>query len=91
MSSSIKEFEESLLETAKSKKLEWFGSAGIPDALIESSFKSFIDLDSRTLVVKIDDGIGGKTDIVRGDQDQGSVDDQLCDLHTYPVWRTVHS
>jgi len=62
----FKEFEESLLETAKSKKLEWFGSADIPDALIESSFKSFVDLDAKTLVVKIDDGIGGKTDIAEG-------------------------
>lgn len=62
----FKEFEESLLETAKSKKHEWFGSADIPDALIESSFKSFVNLDDKTLVVKIDDGIGGKTTIAKG-------------------------
>jgi len=62
----FKEFEDALLETAKSKKLEWFGSADIPDALIETSFKSFVDLDAKTLIVKIDDGLGGKTDIAAG-------------------------
>lgn len=60
------EFEDALLEKAKANKNAWFGNDSISDAFLETSFKRFVDLDAKTLTVKIDEGLGGKTNVCSG-------------------------
>lgn len=58
--------EETLLKTAKKNKVAWFGNESIGDEFLETSLKRFVDVDAKTLTVKIDEGLGGKTDIQVG-------------------------
>jgi len=60
------DFEEALLEKAKASKHAWFGNEAISDEFLEASIKRFVDLDAKTITVKIDEGLGGKTNVGPG-------------------------
>ncbi len=62
----FQQVEETLLQTAKRNKMAWFGNDTISDDFLEKSLKRFVDLDAKTLTVKIDEGLGGKTDVQAG-------------------------
>ena len=49
------DIETSLKELALSRKLEWFKNEELADETIETAFKTFIDLESKTIRVRVDD------------------------------------
>jgi len=63
--SAFRELEETLLDATKKNKESWFGS-DVTDEFLETSFKRFVDPDSKTLTVKIDEGLGGKVSVGTG-------------------------
>jgi hypothetical protein len=58
--------ENTLLETAKAKKVAWFQNADLSDDFLEKSLRRFADMGSRTLSVRVDEGLGGKTEVQQG-------------------------
>jgi hypothetical protein len=62
----FKNLEDDLLSMAKTHKATWFGNPDIPDEFLEKSIKRFINTDDKTLMVKIDDALGGKKNVSVG-------------------------
>ena len=58
--------EDLLLDMAKSNKQTWFGNDDITDAFLESSLKRFVDPATKTVTVKVHEGLSGRTNASPG-------------------------
>ena len=58
--------EETLLNMAKANKSTWFGNDEITDGFLETSLKRFVDASNKTMTVKIDEGLSGRTNVTPG-------------------------
>lgn len=58
--------EETLRTTAKKYKAEWFNNPDLTDEFLDQSLRAFFTPDTRTLMVRLDEGLGGKTNVTRG-------------------------
>lgn len=58
--------EDSLLQTAKDRKILWFNNEDLDDEFLENSIKRFYDPSSKSLTIRVDEDIGGMVDIPSG-------------------------
>lgn len=62
----FEDLETRLLESAKNNKDLWFHNPEMTDEFLEKSLKKFVNTDDRTVMVRVDEGLGGKTGAGRG-------------------------
>lgn len=77
------QMEETLLQAAKDRKVEWFQNEDLDDGFLENALRRFYDAQTKCLMVRVDDDVGGRLDVPVGTRIRA-----VLELHSAVFTRT---